>query len=79
MVHSAASALVGALIEYEYTRFRTGDNIQYDLVALVRQSAFSLLAGYEDTNDADRLRVDPTMRVIARDGAGEGSGTPGER
>lgn len=46
------------------TDLRTGDSVQHDLVALLRQSAFSRLAGYEDRNNADRLGVDPTMRVI---------------
>jgi hypothetical protein len=41
---------------------RTGRNTQHSMVALLRQSVFSRLAGYEDTNEADRLCVDPAMR-----------------
>ena len=43
---------------------RGGRNVQHQLVALLRQSVYSRLAGYEDTNDAERLADDPTMRVI---------------
>ena len=44
--------------------FRTGDNIRHSLKALLRQSVYSRLAGYEDVNDAERLSVDPVMRHI---------------
>jgi hypothetical protein len=42
---------------------RTGRNIRHQLAPLLRQSIYSRLAGYDDTNDADRLAQDPAMRV----------------
>ena len=43
---------------------RGGRNVQHRLVGLLRQSVYSRLAGYEDTNDPERLADDPTMRVV---------------
>ncbi len=43
---------------------RTGCNIRHHLVPLLRQSIYSRLAGYDDTNDAERLSQDPAMRVV---------------
>ena len=38
---------------------RSGRNIRHHLVPLLRQSIYSRLAGYDDTNDAERLSQDP--------------------
>ena len=43
---------------------RTGKNILHQLIPLLRQSVYSRLAGYDDTNDADRLSQDPALRVV---------------
>ena len=51
--------------------FRTGSNISHSMTALVRQSVYSRLAGYEDVNDADRLSVDPVMRHVVGGRAAE--------
>jgi len=44
--------------------FRIGRNICHGMTALLRQSVYSRLAGYEDVNDAERLCLDPVMRQV---------------
>ena len=51
---------------------RTGKNGRHALVGMLRQSVFGRLAGYEDVNDADRLRHDPAMRWIVGGKAARG-------
>ena len=38
--------------------------MQHELVPLLRQSVYSRLAGYEDTNDAVRLARDPAIQAV---------------
>lgn len=54
------TTMAGALFQ----DWRTGKNTRHTVVGLLRQSIYSRLAGYEDTNDAERLAVDPTMRQV---------------
>ncbi len=34
------------------------------MLAMLRQGVYGRLAGYEDVNDAERLRIDPAMRRV---------------
>jgi hypothetical protein len=60
-------------VDSELRDIRTGKNTQHGLTALLRQSIYSRLAGYEDTNDAERLALDPAMRYVAGGRAAERS------
>jgi len=51
---------------------RAGRNGRHALVGMLRQAVFGRLAGYEDVNDAERLRHDPAMRWIVGGKAASG-------
>jgi DDE family transposase len=40
---------------------RQDDRARHDALALLRQRIYQIVAGYEDANDADRLRHDPLL------------------
>src|SRR6201981_3567198 len=51
---------------------RIGKNGRHALIGMLQQSVFGRLAGYEDVNDAERLRHDPAMRWIVGGKASHG-------
>ena len=50
-----------AMVESWLVDTRLGLNKRHALIGLLRQSVYARLAGYEDLNDAERLRVDPVF------------------
>ena len=38
--------------------------MRHDSLALLRQRIYQIVAGYEDANDADRLRHDPLLQIV---------------
>jgi Transposase DDE domain group 1 len=55
----------------------TGMNGRHALAGLLRQSVLGRLAGYEDVNDAERLRHDPAMRwIVVQDVRGQRRAAP---
>jgi hypothetical protein len=43
--------------------------VRHAMLTLIRQRSYQVVAGYEDANDADRLKQDPTFQTIASDTA----------
>ena len=54
---------------------RQDDRVRHDSLALLRQRIYQIVAGYEDANDADRLRHDPLLQIIADQKLGEALGS----
>ena len=58
---------------------RTGLNTRHTLLAQLRQSLYSCLAGYEDTNDAEQLCQDPSIRQVVGERAASTCGASRNR
>lgn len=54
---------------------RHPDRVQHDSLALLRQRIYQIVAGYEDANDADRLRHDPMLQIVADQKLGDALGS----
>jgi hypothetical protein len=54
---------------------RQEDRVQHDSQALLRQRLYQIVAGYEDANDADRLRHDPLLQIVADEELGHALGS----
>jgi len=54
---------------------RQKDRVRHDSRALLRQRLYQIVAGYEDANDADRLRHDPLLQIVADEKLGEALGS----
>lgn len=54
---------------------RDEERVRHDSLELLRQRIYQIVAGYEDANDADRLRHDPTLQIVADQKLGEALGS----
>jgi len=54
---------------------RQDDRVRHDSLALLRQRLYQIVAGYEDANDADRLRHDPLLQIVADQKLGDALGS----
>ena len=54
---------------------REEERIRHSVLSLFRQRLYQIIAGYEDANDADRLRHDPAFQILADHSLGEPLGS----
>jgi hypothetical protein len=54
---------------------REEERVRHSVLSLFRQRLYQIVAGYEDTNDADRLRHDPVFQILADQPLGEPLGS----
>src|SRR6202451_1460692 len=54
---------------------RAEERVRHSVLSLFRQRLYQISAGYEDTNDADRLRHDPVFQILADQPLGEPLGS----
>ena len=54
---------------------REGERVHHSILSLFRQRIYQVIAGYEDANDADRLRHDPAFQILADQPLGEALGS----
>ena len=54
---------------------RHHDCVRHHTLALLRQRVHQIVADYEDANDADRLRHDPMLQIVADQKLGDAMGS----
>jgi hypothetical protein len=54
---------------------RDEERVLHDSLRLLRQRIYQIVAGYEDANDADRLRHDPLLQIVADQKLGDALGS----
>jgi DDE family transposase len=54
---------------------RQQDRVEHQTLALLRQRVYQIVAGYEDVNDATRLRHDPLLQIVADQKLGDALGS----
>src|SRR5271169_2252066 len=54
---------------------RQQERVRHCVLSLFRQRLYQIIAGYEDANDADRLRYDPAFQILADQPLGQALGS----